>query len=236
MPGFADQLNLMWQLRELDARVFAAVSRAAQAARETANAASAEAFARKKLDEAKARLRDLEKRERDTEVEIRTLQKRLELLEESANSATSDAIRKHSVEALEKERAQLDALENTGLALLDDIEKAKATIKAAEATLKVAAEKAAVVKGAESGHQAAVTVIQSEVDAPRKQLASTMQEELLQAYESARNRHPDSPICGIKDSFCEGCSGELTMHHATKVRARNEVIRCPHCSRIHDTR
>lgn len=236
MPGFADQLNLMWQLRELDARVFAAVSRAALAARETANAASAEAFARKKLDEAKARLRDLEKRERDTEVEIKTLQKRLVLLEESANSATSDAIRKHSVEALEKERAQLDALENSGLALLDEIEKARAAITAAEATLKAAAEKAAVVKSAEGGHQAAVAATQGEVEAPRKQVASTMQDELLQAYESARTRHPDSPICGIKDGFCEGCSGELTMNHASKVKARNEVIRCPHCTRIHDTR
>lgn len=236
MTGFADQLNLMWQLRELDARVFAAVSRAAQAARETANAASAEAFARKKLDEAKARLRDFEKRERDTEVEIKTLQKRLELLEESANSATSDSIRKHSVEALEKERAQLDALENTGLALLDDIEKAKAAITAAEAVLKAAAEKAATIKGAEAGHQAAVATTQAEASEPRRQVASKMQEELLQAYESARNRHPDSPICGIKDSYCEGCSGELTMNHASKVKGRTEIIRCPHCSRIHDAR
>ncbi|MBE7492826.1 MAG: hypothetical protein HS108_13880 [Planctomycetes bacterium] len=236
MSGFADQLNLMWQLRELDARVFAAVSRAALAARETANAASAEAAARKKLDDAKARLRDLERRERDTEVEINALQKRLGQLEDTVNSATSDAIRKQAADALAKERAGLDALENTGLGLLDEIEKAKAAVTAAEAAHKTATDRVAAAKAAQDGHQAAAAATQQEVAGPRGQLAAAMQEELLHAYESARSRHPDSPICGIKDSFCEGCSGELTMHHATRARARNEVIRCPHCTRIHDSR
>lgn len=236
MSAFVDQLNLMWQLRELDARVFAAVSRAALAARDAANAAASEAYSRKKLDEAKARLRDLQKRERDTEVEIKTLQKRLQLLEESANSATSDSIRKHSIEALEKERQALDNLENAGLALLDDIEKAQAAIQSAEAVVAAAAAKALEAKTHHDQLAVVAGAAESEARPPRDGVTATMQAELLTAYESARAKHPDSPICGIKDGYCEGCSGELTLHHGTRVRARNEIMRCPHCGRIHDAR
>jgi len=236
MGEFAEQLNLMWQLRDLDVQVYTASERAAKAARDTSSAASSEAFAKKKLEEAKTKVRDLERRERDTEIEIKALQKRLELLEESANSATSESIRKHSIEALDKERQNLDALENAGLGLLDDIEKAKGGVATCEANLKVAAEKTATLKVAQAEHQANSDAVSAKLMPGRQAMAATVQGELLQAYESARGRHPDSPICGMKDSYCEGCSGELTMHHATRVRARNEVIRCPHCARIHDTR
>lgn len=236
MSGFVDQLGLMWQLRDLDAQVYVASERAAKAARDVASAESSEAFARKRVDEAKAKQRDFEKRLRDTEVEIKALQKRLVLLEESANSATSDSIRKHSVEALDKERQNLDALENAGLALLEDIEKAKGAVAACEVNLKTAADKTATLRIALAQHKANSDEVSGRLMPGRNALAATVQGELLQAYESARSRHPDSPICGMKDSYCESCSGELTMHHATRVRARNEIIRCPHCARIHDAR
>lgn len=236
MSALAAQFDLLWQLRDVDAEVVAARERAERALRSASSFEATAAAAKRKHDEAKLKLRDLEHRERDTEVEIKSLQQRLGLLEDQANSATSDSIRKHSVEAVEKQRKRLDELENAGLTLLDDIEKAKTAVTAAEAAARVAADRAAAEVGAAIGQKAIADGREKELAPRRKEIAAQVQAELLHAYDSARVRNPDSPMCGLKGTYCEGCGGELNMHHTSRVKGRTELLRCPHCTRIHDVR
>jgi len=236
MSELAVQFDLLWQLRDLDAAVHEAQESARRAEREFAAMQSGESAARKRMDDAKRKLHELEHRERETEEELKDMQKRLGVLEDQANSATSDSIRKHSVEAVEKHRRRLDEVENTGLGLLDEIEKARESMKGQEGAVRAAADKAAAANGALEGMRGRAQAKRAELAPRREALAGTMAPAMLQAYESARAKYPDSPICGIKDSYCEGCSGELNMHHATRVRGRTELLRCPHCARIHDVR
>lgn len=236
MSELAAQLDLLWQLRDIDAQAYAATQRAARAGREQSAAELAETQARKRHDAAVAALRDLEKRERDTEHEIKQLQKRLGAEEDQSNSATSESIRKHSLDALEKSRKQLDDLENTGLALLEQMEKAKAGITAAAEAVKTAAARTVVLRDAHAAEQAATKARLAELQPGRDALAARLDDALRQSYEGARAKYPDSPICGVGSSVCAGCGGELTLHHATRVRARTEIMRCPHCMRLHDER
>jgi predicted nucleic acid-binding Zn-ribbon protein len=234
MSELAAQFDLLWQLRDLDAAVYEAQERARRAEREFSSMQATENAARKRMDEAKRKLHELEHSERETESELKDMQKRLGALEDQANSATSDSIRKHSVEAVEKHKQHLDETENKGLALLDEIEKARSVLKTHEAAVRQAADKSAAANGALAGVQTQAEAKRAELAPQRDALSGQMTAAMLQAYESARGKYPDSPICGIKDSYCLGCSGELNMHHTTRVKARTELLRCPHCGRIHD--
>ncbi|MBK9976241.1 MAG: hypothetical protein IPP14_15855 [Planctomycetes bacterium] len=236
MSELAAQLDLLWQLRDLDAQAYSATQRAARAGREQSAAELAESQSRKRHDAAMQSQRDLEKRERDTEHEIKQLQKRLGAEEDQSNSATSESIRKHSLDALEKSRKQLDDLENTGLALLEQIEKAKTTVTTAAEAIKVASARTVQLRQAHEVEQAAAKAKLAELQPGRDALASRLDDALRQSYESARTKYPDSPICSVGNSVCAGCGGELTLHHATRVRARTEIMRCPHCMRLHDER
>jgi predicted nucleic acid-binding Zn-ribbon protein len=70
----------------------------------------------------------------------------------------------------------------------------------------------------------------------RKQIEPTLTGPVLEIYEASQAKHAGSAICYANDEICEGCSGSLVRVHILQVKARAEIVRCPHCYRIQDYR
>jgi predicted nucleic acid-binding Zn-ribbon protein len=226
MSNFAQMLDSLWVVQDLDQQMLALKERADKAAKEArhandrhAKAVAASGAALQKLAAAKAK-------QSEVEAEIKRLEKRVRQLEGDAAASSVDAVTKH--------RAQIDELETQGLEQIELVQALEVALVQSKQNAETEQQKAA--------HQAAVAAQEADFVAKAMEpLARTMQEvtagiapEVLTTYQSAHARWPGKALCRVVESYCEGCRAEINQQHVVRVKARAEIIRCPHCLRIHD--
>lgn len=236
MPTFAESLDLLWQLRAHDEPIVAAQKEVARQKAEIARAQARLEAARAASAQSQQALEKLRSAEREDEAELQRLEQRIAQLEAQSGTATSEAQIKNVSAALAKERAQLDEIETRGLERLEQIEAAEKQLNALkQKQASTQDELTTMEKAAHAVIEAQQAIIERHL-AARGPIAAEVEEGLREQYETANRQNPGSAICLVKPGECCGCSGELTLQHVSEVRARNKVVRCPHCHRIQDWR
>lgn len=236
MSTFAQSLDLLWQLRAHDEPIVAARKEIARQKSDIARAQTRLEAARAESAKVQQALDNLRSAERDDEAELKRLEQRIAQLEAQSGSATSEAQIKNVTAALAKERTHLDEIETRGLERLEQIEAAEKQLGALKQKQAAAGEELAAVEKAANAVIAVQQAIAEKHARERAPIAAQIEEGLREQYETANRQNPGSAICLVKPTECTGCAGELTQQHVSEVRARNKVVRCPHCHRIQDWR
>ena len=226
MTTFAESLDSLWAVQKHDKHLVREQERIAKGSRDLANEQAKVDGSKKKLEAERESLRQLKNKHKELEDELQRLDGRVKQLEAQGTEAGS--------EAAAKQRTRIDELETEGFEVLGQIGEQEDVVAQAEGEFSKREEVLATVTQAVEETSQAAQVQIDEAAAQRTKTAKLVVPELLTVYDEVNSRHQGSAICHIEDGFCGGCQGELNSQLTMQVRARKEILRCPHCARILD--
>ncbi len=224
MSTFAEHLDRLWRIQELDRQVLAARQTSGNSQRRVADGQKKLAALQRRQTEEEAALKQMQVREREIEQELTQLDKRISQIETVEGSES----------AVEKHKAQVDELESEGISLLTAMTDQKERISA------TGSEITAFTRELEEQQRASkeqVTAADTSINAileQRAAVAAEVPEEMMRVYGTLAEKYPGNVLTRAGGEFCAACSGELTMNLVVRAKAREEVVRCPHCNRILD--
>lgn len=135
----------------------------------------------------------------------------------------------HEIQRYEDE---IRKLEDAELELMEQADKLKAEIEAAEkqaATTKESISRQLVDLETKSN---TLEQRQSELVKERTQLAGKIDEDLLGRFERLFASKGDAAVVAIEHGVCTGCHMKVTTATASNVKAGKEIVSCENCGRI----
>lgn len=182
--------------------------------------------------EAKNKVLGFEKKKKEKELEL---------------AAKEESVRKHSAElntvktndafrALQKEidcdKQLAGDIETEILVLMEDIEKAKAAQKAAEAELKAAEER---LRGEISALEKKQAEIKAKFDADkavRDGAAGPIPGDVMRVYDHVRSRGKKDAVVAIDSNTCSACRVTLAPQVIVEATKSKALVTCESCQRI----
>lgn len=138
--------------------------------------------------------------------------------------------------ALKHEIAQLkekiSKTEDTILELMDKLDTAK---RSWDEQKKKVEEGKRVFAEEEKQNLAEETQVKSqlqELETKRKQIADTIDTNILTAYQKISQRWKGQALASIKGAICQGCSMKLPPQVIAEVNKNDKIVRCENCARI----
>jgi predicted nucleic acid-binding Zn-ribbon protein len=226
MAEFSESLDALWAVQKHDAVIVRQREQLAKLERENQAEQAKVDAAKTNLEERRAKLRKLQSEHKELEQELQRLDARVKQLDAQGTEA--------GMEAAAKQRAKIDELETQGLELLTAVTIAEQEVQVAETELKQKQEVQAARLKVNADVAAAAQQLIEATEAARATAAAQVTPELLQVYDEVNARNPGKALAKIAEGFCSACSGEINTQLAMQVRARKEILRCPHCTRILD--
>ncbi|MEZ5992478.1 MAG: hypothetical protein R3E76_08995 [Planctomycetota bacterium] len=226
MAEFAESLDLLWGVQKHDSQIVREQERIAKAVK-------AQAHEQAKVDETQAALKSQQEKLRQLKNEHKELEGELHRLDERVNQLDAQGTEAGS-QAAAKQRIKIDELETAGLELLSLMSDQESAIELTRSELATRTNVLeGVAKTTKEVTEAAQAVINQHV-AERTEAVKLVVPELLHVYDEVQHRHPGSALCHQNGEFCNACQGELRAQTQMQIKARAEIIRCPHCLRILD--
>lgn len=226
MSNFAPMLDALWVVQDLDQQILALKERADKALKEARHANDRHAKAVAASGAALQKLAAAKTKQSEIEAEIKRLEKRVRQLEGDAAAS--------SVEAVAKHRTQIDELETQGLEQIELVQSLEVALVQAKQNVETELLKAGQQAAASAAEADFVAKAMEPLTRMMQEVAGGIAPEVLATYQSAHARWPGKALCRVLDGYCEGCRAEINQQHVVRVKARAEIIRCPHCLRIHD--
>jgi predicted nucleic acid-binding Zn-ribbon protein len=129
-------------------------------------------------------------------------------------------------------KAKISDLE-TGI--LENMDAAEAATKAGKAAKAEAEKVVKIVAEQVVNLDALGATLESrlvELDGERDKLAEGVEARLLRSYDRVLNLRGENVVVGIEHSVCGGCHMKLTAQVIVSAKGQQEIVNCPHCSRI----
>lgn len=182
--------------------------------------------------EAKTKLLNFEKKKKEKEAEL---------------AAKEESIRKHSAElnavktndafrALQKEidcdKQLAGDIETEILVLMEEIEKARAGEKAAQAELKAAEQKLQGEIGVLERQQAEIKAKFDADKAGRDQNAAPIPAAVMKVYDHVRSRGKKDAVVAIDSTMCSACRVSLAPTVIVEATKSKALVTCESCQRI----
>lgn len=135
----------------------------------------------------------------------------------------------HEIERFEKD---IQAIEDRELELMEDAEKQKGVIAAAEKEL--AATKTQVERQL-ADIAAKIVALEEQLgalDTERTEVAGKLDEDLRDSYERLFKTKNGEAVVPLEHEVCNGCHMKVTPTTIAKCKAGKEVVHCEQCGRI----
>ena len=159
---------------------------------------------------------------RDTIAKLKTQQFQTRKNEEFAALGTE----------VKRYEAEVQSIEDKELELMDETEKLKPSIAAAEKDL---AQKKGQIAQQMSDLEAKIKAIETELaqlQAERTTLAAQIDEDLLDRYQRLLASKGDAAVVAVEHEVCTGCHMKVTTQTAVKAKGSLEIVSCEQCGRI----
>jgi len=180
----------------------------------------------------KQRTRHLESERKELELEVSSKQEFIRKCEASQSQTKSNEEYRRYAHQVETTRAEIHALEDRELVLMEQTE---AAARELEAALKVAAGEKAGVERQLADLAARLVNLERDLDAvceERDRLADGLDAATLARYERLLESRGDNIVVGVGGTICGGCHMKLPQQVFLMAKAQQEPVTCPMCSRI----
>lgn len=229
-----EQLQLLYALQKIDARIAAINSRLAalDGARELKRAY---AVAKASLAQSEAELQKQESEVMDLELKLKTIdEKRVKFEQRLYSGAISNP---KELGAVEKEVAMLKEqqakLDTQVLALYDAVEAARNAAREAREALKNAEAEARAALAKEASERKRSEAELAALNAERAKAASRITDSaLLSRYDTVRRKTGCTGAARVVDHRCEACHVAVTPFVTRKLAQDTELVTCESCGRI----
>jgi len=184
------------------------------------------------LDAVKAKARQIEVEKKRLELDVGTRTESINRLKTQQYETRKNEEFRAMANEIERYGKEISAIEDQELELMEQADKLKIEVEAAEKN--AAAARASVAKQtADLGEKAtALEARLQELLAERAQLASKVDEDVLERFERLLASKGDSAIVGLVHEVCTGCHMKITPQTSHKVKAGKELVSCEQCGRI----
>ena len=184
------------------------------------------------LESLKQRARQLEIERKKLELDVGTRQNSISRLKtQQYETRKNDEFQAmgHEIERYEKEIVQLEDQE---LELMEQADKLKSEISTQEKM--AAAGRDSVNRQLIDLDQKAKTLEArlGDLANERKQLATTIDEDVLYRYERLFSSKGDAAVVAVEHGVCTGCHMKVTTQTAVRAKSDSEIVSCEQCGRI----
>jgi uncharacterized protein len=184
------------------------------------------------LEAARKHARQLEADRKTLELEVSSKEEFIRKCETLQGQTKSNDEYKRFTHQIETTKAEISAIEDRELDLM---EKSEAAAKDVAAKAKVAAEAKAEADAQEGVIDAKVKNVEkdlAEVVADRARLAAAVDPAVLSKYQRIIDKRHDNAVVGVNGAVCGGCHMKLPQQSFLNAKAAIEIIQCPSCARI----
>lgn len=227
-----EQLGLLIQLQEIDAKIRANTAQKNRLPETLAILERRRASVNEDLDKAQEALLTAQKNKRDRDKDLEAGVQKVEKLKtrssEIKNNKEYQALLKE-IEAAEQENK---AIEDDILGLMEKIDAAAGHITAAEQRAK---EEAAEIQVEQKQHEAALVKLQEELKAieeERQKAIVRIPKPVLAQYQRLLGTKAGIAIVEARGESCSGCYMSIPPQVYVNVKKNESIITCPNCGRI----
>ena len=183
-------------------------------------------------DALKQRTRHLESDRKKLELEVGSKQEFIRKCEVTQAQTKSNDEYKRYAHQIDTTRAEIRALEDQELVLMEQTEVAARELVAAQ---KISSEERAAVDRQLADLQIRSSNLERElndVSDQRDQLAASVDAQVLAKYDRLLTSRGDNIVVGVAGAICGGCHMKLPQQVFLLAKAQREIALCPMCSRI----
>jgi len=180
----------------------------------------------------KQRTLHLESERKALELAVSSKQDFIGKCEASQSQTKSNEEYRRFAHQIETTRAEIHALEDRELVLMEQAEIAARELEGAQRA--AAAEKAGVERQL-SDLAARLVNLERDLDAvcdERDRLADAVEPGTLARYERLLDSRGDNIVVGVGGTICGGCHMKLPQQVFLMAKAQQDLVTCPMCSRI----
>ena len=184
------------------------------------------------LEAAAQKVKESEVRIKGLELDIQTRQTTIKRLhDQQFETRKNDEFQAlgHEIKRYENE---VRGIEDKELEEMEQLEAAKAVLKAAQA--KLAETQAHVNDDLKALAERADGVKRrlGELETERKEAAAPVEPEALDLYQRIFAKKPDAAVVPLENGICGGCHMKVVMGTIQEVRASGRIVQCDSCARI----
>jgi predicted nucleic acid-binding Zn-ribbon protein len=180
----------------------------------------------------KQQSRHIESERKKLELEVSSKEEFIRKIETQQGATKSNDQYKAFTHQIETTKAEIHALEDKEIALMEQAEMAA---KALAAAAKVAADHKAETDKQLADLAAREANLKKEFEAAsaeRAGLAEKVDSPTLARYQHLLDRKGDNVVVGVKGAICGGCHMKLPQQTVVTARAQSEIVTCINCSRL----
>jgi uncharacterized protein len=133
---------------------------------------------------------------------------------------------------IQRYEGEIRKLEDAELDLMEQADKLKAEIDAAEKQAGTTKESVSRQLSSLDEKSRALEVRQAELTKERAELAGKIDEDLLARFERLFASKGDAAVVALEHEVCTGCHMKVTTATAMRVKAGKEIVSCEQCGRI----
>ncbi|GAT34160.1 hypothetical protein TSACC_22584 [Terrimicrobium sacchariphilum] len=227
-----DLIEKLLTLQDRDQRLRALQTELANLPQERAAKEKLIADSAARLEKAKTRAKEIEVEKRNLETEAqakrdsiaRYRQQQLQTRKNEEYSALA-----HEIEAAEK---VISSIEDRELELMDEAERLKPEISAAEKTHSEEKTKIELVIKSLDEKKGNLESRIGEVKKERDAATAGIDEDVLDRYQRLFKTKNGNPVVALEHEVCMGCHMKVTTQTVVQVKAHTDVIHCPQCGRM----
>ncbi len=133
---------------------------------------------------------------------------------------------------IERYQAEISALEDQELELMEQADVLKAQVATEDAATARAKQSIAGQVTNLDSKQATLTSRLEELKKEREELATKVDEDLLDLFNRLFASKGDAAVVGLEHDVCTGCHMKVTAATSVRVRGGKEIVSCEQCGRI----
>lgn len=190
------------------------------------------AAANASLESAKQRARQVEVERKRLELDVGTRNESIARLRTQQYETRKNEEFRAMGNEIERYEKEIRQIEDQELELMDQTDKLKVEIAAEDKKAAGARESVAKQVTDLDAKEKALEARLQELTRERAELASRVDEDLLERFERLFRSKGDAAVVGLRHDFCTGCHMKVTTQTSHKARSGREIVNCEQCGRI----
>ena len=230
--GMEEQLSLLIQLQEIDAKLRSLTERQNHLPEMLAALEQRRAAGKADLEQVKENLQTAQKNKRDRDKDLEAGAQKVEKLRARTSEIKTNKEYQAMLKEIETAEQENKKIEDDILALMEKIDAAGALITAAETRLR---EEEASISAEQKQHEADFAKVEEElkeVDRARQTLVGQVQPAMLTHYQNLLATKAGVAMAEARGESCSGCYMSIPPQVFVNVKKNESIITCPNCHRI----
>jgi uncharacterized protein len=227
-----EQLNLLIQLQEIDARVRTLTEQKKRLPQLLEDLERRRAAAKADLETVKENLLTAQKNKRERDKDLEAGVQKVEKLKARTSEIKNNKEYQAMLKEIETAEQENKAIEDDILTLMEKIDAASAGIVSAEQR---AREEEAAIRAEQKQHEADFAKIEEELkgtEHARQGLVTHVKPAVFAQYENLLASKSGTAIAEARGESCSGCYMSIPPQVFVNVKKNESIITCPQCGRI----